>query len=135
MARLYLDEDLGGFATALREQGHDVLSVVAEADRRGKTDAWHFNEAIAQARILLTWNKDHFQYLHRLWTALNTLNVVGAKHSGIVTADGRRGAILPADWIPVLRDKLASADPLEGRMWIWISSQRKWIEDEFRPED
>ena len=60
MARLYLDEDLAGFAGELQQAGHDVLSVGTDTQRRAKSDAWHFREAIPSRRVLLTWNRHDF---------------------------------------------------------------------------
>ena len=132
MASIYLDEHLDGFGERLRSLGHDVTSA-AEQGRRGKSDAWHFREALEQRRTILTWDKGDFEYLHRLWTALTTLGVADPWHSGILAA-APTAEFIPADWIPIVDTKLREDDPLLGRMLIWVGSKREWFEDRSKPE-
>jgi hypothetical protein len=133
MVRLYLDEHLGGFAQSLRAFDHDVVTA-ADEGRQGRTDAWHFREALGERRLILTWNKRDFEYLHRLWTALRTLRVVPGEHPGILTVAASK-EFVPSEWIPVAQEKLSTGGPFEGRMWIWVASKRDWDEDAWRPED
>jgi len=133
MARLYLDEDLAGFAKELQEAGHDVLSVGSDTRRRGQSDAWHFREALTSRRILLTWNRHDFEYLHRLWTTLHIMKIVPAAHAGILTAAPTKG-FRPMDWLPSVRGKLTSSEPMDGRLLRWVERDREWREAEPRPE-
>ena len=134
MAQLYVDEDVAHLAGDLRGLGHDVISVVEDESRRSKTDAWHFREAVSGGRVLITWNRRDFQYIHRLWTTLETLRQVGQRHPGVLTADAVRD-YRREDWIPTVHDKLSSPDPLAGRLWVWVSSENRWVEDRTQPEE
>jgi len=132
VARLSLDEDLGGFASRLQELGHDVVSAL-QPGRRGRTDAWHFRSALDDRRAILTWNRGDFEYWHRLWTALQTFGIATTSHAGILAA-APSGSFVPADWIPVVHARLGSEEPLEGRMWIWVASAGEWRAHKARPE-
>ncbi len=134
MARLYLDEDLGGFAGELRMAGHDVLSVGSDAQRRAKPDAWHFREALTDRRILSTWNRHDFEYLHRLWTTLHIMEIAPVAHAGILTAAPTKD-FRPMDWLPSVRERLASPEPMDGRLLRWVQRDREWREVEPRPEE
>ena len=97
MARVYLDEHLGGFIEEFRRREHDVIAATEEG-RRGRTDTWHFREALEDQRIILTWDKRDFEYLHRLWTTLRIMGVVTTGHPGILTKEAPR-SFREADWI------------------------------------
>ena len=72
---LYADEDFTyPVVVALRSSGHDVLTV-QEDGRTGVADADLLARARALGRIVLTFNRRHFERLHRL----------GQIHSGIVS--------------------------------------------------
>lgn len=129
MARLYLDEMLGGFVDELRSLGHDVVAAT-EKGRDGRADAWHFREAMREGRILLTWDWGDFEYIHKLWITLHTLGIVPRVHGGILTAKGPARA----DWISIVHAKLEADDQLAGRMLSWITSRREWDEAKTRPE-
>lgn len=132
MARLYLDEHLGGFSQALEGAGHDVIAAT-EPGREGRTDSWHFREAIADQRVILTWDKPDFEYLHRLWTTLQILGVVAASHPGILTKEAPR-TFREADWIQVALDRLSLFDGFQGHMFVWQQQAGKWVEDKWKPE-
>ena len=133
MARLYLDEDVTGFASRLRDAGHDVTTV-PEGDGRSRSDAWQFHKASHEARTIVTWNREDFQYIHRLWTTLRTLGEVTLDHSGILTAQARKATLQPAEWIELVVQKLDLLENLQGRMWIWVHPKLDWVEDKIFPE-
>ena len=74
--RLYADEDFPWPAVeALRQMGHDI--VTAQEDGRTATpDADILARAHALGRIVITYNRRHYERLHRQ----------GADHDGIVSA-------------------------------------------------
>jgi hypothetical protein len=75
MAFLYADEDFHyGVVERLRQLGHDVRTV-QEAGRSGDSDPEVLAAATATKRAVLTFNRRHFERLHRLNSA----------HSGIVS--------------------------------------------------
>lgn len=133
MARLYLDEHLGHLRLALKEFGHDVVSATDD-DKRGRTDAWHFSQAVDENRTILTWNRGDYEYLHRLWTTLQTLGLVSKGHAGILTRAAPR-TYQSNEWLPVASERLASGEPLGGRMLIWHPRTSTWEEDKWRPEN
>lgn len=133
MARLYLDEHLGGFLDEVRNQGHDAIAATEEG-RRGRTDSWHFQEALQASRIILTWNKRDFEYLHRLWTTLRILGLVASDHSGILTKEAPR-TLSEVDWLAEVMRKLQTSDVLDGRMLVFHQHTRRWEEDKWKPEE
>lgn len=133
MARLYLDEHLHALVSPLRNYGHDVVFAV-DIGGQGKTDAWHFREALASQRTLLTLDRKDFQYFHRLWTTLRIVGVVETEHAGILRAVQTKGFTY-SEWLPVLQDKLVMAQELRGRMYTWHPDECKWYEDSWRPEE
>ena len=65
MASLYADEDFRyPVVERLRRLGHDVLTV-QEAGRRGGFDPQVLADATAAGRTVLTYNRWHFECLHR----------------------------------------------------------------------
>jgi hypothetical protein len=65
MASLYADENFRyGVVERLRRLGHDVLTV-QEAGKNGSPDAQVLADAMAAGRAVLTYNRWHFQGLHR----------------------------------------------------------------------
>jgi hypothetical protein len=132
MVRLYLDEHLGDLLTPLRASGHDV-TFGGDQGRSGKTDAWHFREALDDSRVMVTLDKGDFEYLHKLWTTLRTFRVVDDQHAGILTAAGEPG-FSHSDWVQQLRDKLRES-ALEGRLLKWVQSTGRWHEAQWRPEE
>ncbi len=130
--RVYLDEQLGNFLGELRDQGHDVL-YAGESGRSGRSDAWHFREAVEDDRAIITFNRRDFEYLHTLWTALRTMRVVESMHAGILTA-GPTGEFKPVDWLPFVMAKLGETSPLNGRLFRYVASTNEWHEDAARPE-
>ena len=123
MARLYIDENLIGIVEGLRDSGHDVVSA-AEGYRKGKSDAWHFRDALTDQRVILTLDSG-FYYLHGLWTTLATLHVVQAEHAGILTARQEAGFSVSA-WLPIVNTRLASGEDLSGSMLTWRTAEAKW---------
>lgn len=72
---LYADEDFAfPTAVALRQAGHDVVTAQQDG-RTGIDDADLLARAHSLGRIVLTFNRRHFERLHRQ----------GRPHSGIVT--------------------------------------------------
>jgi hypothetical protein len=133
MARIYVDENLAGsFVSELRDFGHDV--VFGGDIGPGRSDAWHFREALIDQRILLTLDKRDYQYFHKLWTTLKILNLVDRGHAGILVAVQVKGFTY-SDWLPVVQQKLRTPEELSGRMYRWHPQQREWHEDAARPED
>lgn len=130
MVRVYLDEHLGDLLNPLRGSGHDVM-FGGDRGRSGKTDAWHFREALDDSRVMVT--LDNFEYLHKLWTTLRTFRVVAAQHAGILTAAGEPGFV-HSGWVQQLRDKLGEST-LEGRLFKWVQSTGRWHEAQWRPEE
>src|SRR5579872_2937717 len=85
MALLYADENFDyPVVENLRLLGHDVITV-QEAGRAGGDDAQVLADATASGRAVLTFNRRHFQRLHRQST----------NHSGIIacTWDSDRAAL------------------------------------------
>ncbi len=75
MARIYGDEDYDDRLTPyLENAGHDVLTV-RQSDRRQGSDAQVLTDATADNRVVVTFNRWHFEKLHRAVAA----------HSGIVS--------------------------------------------------
>jgi len=130
MANLYLDEDLANFAQPLLDVGH--RSVLARDVGLGRTDAWHLATASRQQRILVTFNKNDYRYLHRLWTSLRIFGLFSRKHTGILTATAQ---LEPNVWVQAIDDLLQSGQPTQERMWLWYPSKEEWREDDWRPEN
>lgn len=125
MARLYLDEHMQNFAQQLSDEGHDVLFCVDEGGE-GRTDAWHFRQAVDAGRVLLSFNRSDFQFLHRLWTTLRTWNVVQTAHAGILTATR---VLAPSEWLPVLHTRLEASEPLTESPDTTVWHQDGWKAD------
>lgn len=83
--KLYIDEDAmgAGLASGLRARGVDVLTA-EEAQMRGQSDERHLEYALAQDRVLYSYNRRDFARIHRDWTA------IGRRHGGIVLLTNRR---------------------------------------------
>jgi hypothetical protein len=105
-----------------------------EEGRRGRTDAWHFREALADQRIILTWDKRDFEYLHRLWTTLRIMGVVTRGHLGILTKEAPR-SFREADWIQLAVERLETPGDFGGRMFVWHQHTGRWEEDQWKPEE
>jgi hypothetical protein len=133
MTRGYLDEHLGDFRNRLVGAGHDVV-FAGDAGRDGRTDAWHFRQAIDDGRVILTLDKGDFRYLHQLWATLHTLRVISSKHAGVLTAAQSDG-FTHLRWLEVVEQKLLDPDSLQGMMLRWIPGQRRWKEEAGYPED
>jgi len=73
--RIYADEDFAlPVVQALSQLGHDVVTAQHDG-RSGCDDSAILARGHALARVLLTYNRRHFERLHR----------AGQAHSGIVT--------------------------------------------------
>lgn len=131
MASLYVDENLASLVDPLRAAGHDV--VFAGDTGGGRTDPWHFREAIRQRRVFVTLDKSDYTYLHKLWTTLQTLGVVIDSHAGILTAVPARG-FTQSVWLPALLGRLATPSDLVGRLFRWLHAKAEWHEDRWRAE-
>lgn len=132
MRRVYLDEQLGNFTEELKRHGHDVVFGGEDA-RSGRSDAWHFREAIAGRRTIITFNRRDFEYLHTLWTTLRTMNVVDTMHAGVLTA-GPNAEFQPVDWLPLVIARLDNEEPLDGRLFRYVAGIGEWREDAAHPE-
>ena len=132
MVRLYIDEQLGDFVLPLTAQGHDVV-FAGDVGRAGRTDTWHFREAIDLQRVILTFNRRDFEYLHKLWTSLHILKVIETRHAGILTAAPTK-AFKPRDWLPIVQERLSGEIPA-GRLYRWLPGGGEWREDDDRPEE
>lgn len=125
MARLWVDENLGFFVPSLRDAGHDVF--YAGQTGPGRSDVWHFREALDDQRIILTLDSG-FYFLHGLWTTLETLRVVQIRHAGILTAVQTKEFAVPG-WLPVVQEKLATGELFDGRMLTWHTAEGEWRPD------
>lgn len=132
MARVYVDEQLGNFVTPLQQAGHDVV-FAGDTGRSGRTDAWHFREALEQQRVLVTYNRRDFEYLHQLWTSLRTLRVVQASHSGVLTCASEKD-YTPTDWLPELVARLRTT-VARGHLLRWIPMNQVWRVDQTREDE
>lgn len=130
--RLYIDEQLGNFVRPLSDAGHDIL-FAGDGARSGRTDAWHFRQAIDDGRVLLTFDRRDFEDLHWLWTTLRILGVVDSQHAGILTCAPTQG-FTSRDWLGVVRERLNSAIPA-GRLLRWVPGTGDWREHQSRPEE
>ena len=130
MATLYLDEDLANFVQPLRDGGHQ--EGLARDVGPGRTDAWHLATASKQQRILVTFNRLDYQYLHRLWTSLRIFGLFSRKHFGILTATAQ---LEPNAWVLAIDSLLEADQPTQERMWTWHPAQEQWREDAWRPEN
>jgi hypothetical protein len=77
--RIHLDEDASSslLLKLLRAAGHDVTDTVS-LGMRGENDPVQFATAIANARVILSYNADDFQELHDL------VGASGGHHPGII---------------------------------------------------
>lgn len=116
---LLLDEMLSPeIAVRLRERGHDVLAVVAEADLRSLSDADVLVHAAEQRRCVVTCNVRDFMAIARAWAAL------GQSHGGIVCVPSSafprsRGFVVR---VVEALDALLAAGSLIGTDGIWFLS-------------
>jgi predicted nuclease of predicted toxin-antitoxin system len=78
--RLLLDADLSPdrIGTALRDRGHDVLSLGSDPGRRHLADPQVLGLAASEGRILVTRNSKDFLPLARAWAE------AGRHHAGII---------------------------------------------------
>lgn len=93
------------FYDRYRESGHDVL-FAGDVGRKGRADAWNFRQALEEQRILITFNRRDFEYLHKLWTTLVILGTARVHHSGIITSAPTK-TFTPTEWLPAVLDILA----------------------------
>jgi predicted nuclease of predicted toxin-antitoxin system len=83
--KLLLDEMLGDtVAEQLRRRGHDVTAVEATPSLRGLTDPALFEHAQGEERTLVTYNRDDYLALDRIYRDL------ARSHYGIVILHPRR---------------------------------------------
>ena len=129
MARLWVDENLGFFVSPFRDAGHDTI--YAGETGPGRSDVWHFRAALDGERVLVTLDSD-FYYLHGLWTTLETLRVVEGGHPGILTALQTEEFTIPG-WLPAVQAKLATGEPLGGRMLTWRAAESEWRDENRKP--
>jgi len=86
--RLYLDEDAmqQGLVIALRARRIDILTA-AQAGMLNKSDDDHLERAVAERRVLYSFNIADYYSLHFSWLAL------GRMHTGIVLAPQQRYSV------------------------------------------
>ena len=128
MARLYVDENSGSLVPPLRAAGHDVM--FAGESGTGRSDAWHFRQAITDRRTIITLDSDFYD-LHGLWTVLMILQVADLGHSGILTAIQDR-QFTHDGWSTAIVAKLADEEELHGRILTWHARENVW-KAEVRP--
>ncbi len=81
--RFFTDEDVySAVAVALRRARIDALST-PEVDRRGQADESQLKWALAEGRVLITFNVAHFTGLHTAWLRQ------GRHHAGIIVSNQR----------------------------------------------
>lgn len=81
--RFFTDEDVyAAIGVALRRSGIDVRST-PEACRRGQTDESQLEWALAEGRVLFSFNVAHFAELHSRWLRQ------GRHHAGIIVSSQR----------------------------------------------
>lgn len=103
--RLLLDEMLAGaLAEQLRRRGHDATAAVERPELRGLDDAAVFEQAQAQERAFVTYNRDDFLALDRLYRA------DGREHHGLVILNPRRFRQGPAAIGPLVASLAALAE-------------------------
>jgi hypothetical protein len=102
MALLYADENFDyPVVEFLRQLGHDVVTV-QEAGRAGGSDPQVLADATARGRAVLTFNRRHFERLHRQ----------GTLHTGIISCTRDRDHAALAARID---RAIATAGPLAGQ--------------------
>jgi hypothetical protein len=131
MARLYVDQNLLDIVQPLIGLDHDVISA-GEDDRKGKPDVWHFREAIAGRRTILTLDTDYY-YLHGLWVTLVALGITAQPHAGIPTAIQRQAEFSVQDWLPSLQLQLQEPGSLEGQILRWDAKRKAWSVPKVKP--
>jgi hypothetical protein len=103
MAHLYADEDFHyGVVESLRALGHDVLTV-QEAGRVGGSDAQVLADATREGRCVLTFNRRHFERLHRQ----------NPSHAGIISCT--RDEDDPLGLAARIDDAIVAAGSLTGK--------------------
>lgn len=83
--KLFLDEMLSArVARRLRDGGHDVVAVTERPELKGTADAELFERAAIEGRAIVTYNRDDFLALDRLYRS------TGRIHGGIIILNPRR---------------------------------------------
>jgi hypothetical protein len=108
--RLFLDAHISGprIARALRERGHDVRSADEERDLDGLGDEHLLQLAVAESRVMITFDVKDFTIIARRWAEAGTPHagigiVVGVTHGEfgvLLEALAREFAARPnqSDW-------------------------------------
>lgn len=123
MARLYLDENISpATQQILAQNGHDVVHAF-DLGNRSTSDAEHLWIAAQAGRILITFNRNDFRELHRLWTALNTWGRIDRKHAGVLTS---WGDIDEVPWANTVNAFVSRRHNLDNQMWEWRRQQGDW---------
>lgn len=106
MARLYSNENFPlGVVKALRQLGHDVLTVQETGNAgQGYPDNLVLASAVSNSRIILTFNRKHFRYLHQkssnhfgiiICTFDSDFNALAQRiHSAIESEQDTRGKLM-----------------------------------------
>ena len=129
MARVYIDENSRFLVGPLRRSGHDVLD---DGDAgKGHSDVWHFRKATSDRRIIITLDTG-FYYIHGLWMALMTLEVVRPRHAGILTSVVNK-QFDEDEWEKTIQTKVAIPEELSGRNSTWHPDEKRCNDDLRRP--
>lgn len=129
--RIYADEDISAeIVRGLREY-YDV-SYVNETAYRSRSDAWHFNQAGEDGRVLVTCNHKDFQRLHQIWVSVLHFGIQLRRHPGILTTS--QTPRNSSDWLTALHRQLVLNEDLSGRILLWIAHNDSWREDDWRPD-
>jgi predicted nuclease of predicted toxin-antitoxin system len=115
--KLLLDEIISAVvAERLRGRGRDVEAVTERRELRGLTDRDLFEYAQGAERSVVTYNRDDFLELDRLYRAGNR------PHCGVVILNPRRFPQGPASIGPLVTslDRLIAAGPLYESFIHWL---------------
>ncbi len=113
MARLYADEDFDlQVVIELRRRGHDLLTVQeAGQGNQRVADATVLAFAVAQGRVVLTFNRRHFIALHRSVGSHHGILVCTRDVDGVALADRIEQALLVS---PDLQGRLVRINRPQG---------------------
>ena len=125
---LYLDEDVPyGLRDRLQEMGLDVR-VAQEELPLGTADSRQLKSCADNSWVIITINRSHFERLHRLWKILNTWDVMGTDHGGIISvSEGPQNPPLAHEWASRIFELVTGPDGnLIGSMWVWYAAHGEW---------
>lgn len=123
--KLLLDEMLPTeIARQLRSRGHDAAAVAEDPELRGLPDADLFTHAQAQARAIVTYNRDDFLALDRSYRHR------GRGHHGIVILNPNRFPQGPpaTGWLIASLDALANTGPPYPSFVHWLTRSSRALD-------